>query len=200
MKLCFQVSRFLGLTLLPAVCPARCRRSRTGPQNPSITWDSGAVVDLSCFCKKPSRDTEVLFEQLPHSLKYSTFYFSDLAPGPCHWKTCLSGLLLAQWLQVCAAAGNIGRKRSRLPAGSPMRDSIPGSQTLNRWATEASQIKSFKKEINCSWLHWWGNLLCFKLLSVGRAYLLGFGEIKTSEFFIAACSLREEWDRSRLAL
>ena len=41
---------------------------------------------------------------------------------------------------------NIGRGRSRLPAGSPMRDSIPGPrdhdlsqrQTLNRWAPQTS--------------------------------------------------------------
>ena len=41
--------------------------------------------------------------------------------------------------------GDTGRGRSRLPAGSPMQDSIPGPrdhalswrQTLNRWATQA---------------------------------------------------------------
>ena len=67
-----------------------------------------------------------------------------------------------------------GRGRSRLHAGSPMQDSIPGPrgdvlswrQTLNCWATQAFQSVLFLNNVPC-WSSWASpnTLFCHLLLS-----------------------------------
>ena len=122
-------------------------------------WDTAPSVHSNdTVLKETAHRLLVALGDPWHSTKVCAFFF---------FKT-----LFIDWWETQRERGrDRSRGRSRLLAGSPTWDSLPGlrghalnqRQTLNHWATQASQVLCFPRQMIHSGSHFWSHFV-----SVGR--------------------------------